>query len=172
MVAGAGRQPGHGAADHADCAGVQSRRRAAHDQQRKEEQRDPRQSGRAARQGAPVVLDAAGHEEHGDKEPVTERIQLRPEDRVARGITVDEVKDHPGKERAEDDLQSHLRGQGHEADQEGDRDAHPDLGGRILQPDEEGVQPQVSVCTAEGHADRGHHDAAGPERDHITGRSS
>jgi hypothetical protein len=58
------------------------------------------------------------------------------------------------------------------ADQEGDRDANPDLDRGVLQPGQESVQPQVSADAAEGHADRGNDGAEGPERDHVTGRSS
>jgi hypothetical protein len=70
----------------------------------------------------------------GDEEPVAKRVQLRAEDWVARGIAVDEVEYHPGEEGAEDGLQSCLRREGFEAEEQGGRDAHPDLGGGVLEP--------------------------------------
>jgi antitoxin YefM len=86
------QEPGGYRAAPADGVCVEGGWRTAHDQQREEEQRDPRQSGRAARQGAQVVLDAAGDEEDGDEEPVAQRVQFGAEDGVARGIAVDEVE--------------------------------------------------------------------------------
>src|SRR4029077_20188658 len=91
------------------------------------------------------------------------------EDGVARGIAVHEVEHDPGEEGAEDDLQSYFRREGHEADEQGDRDAHPDLGGGVLELGEEGVQPYVPARAAEGHAGGGHHGTEDPEGDDIAG---
>jgi len=63
----------------------------------------------------------------------------------------------------------YLRSEGYEADEEGDRDVHPDLGGGVLQPREECVEPYAPACVPEGDADRGNHDAEDPERDGIAG---
>jgi len=149
------------------CA--QGRRCAPRDQQREQEQRDPRHSGWAARQGAQVKLGATGDEEDGDEESISERIEFRAEDRVARGIAVHEVEHDPGEEGAEDGLQSYPRREGHEADEKGDGYAHADLGGRVLQPGEEGIQPYVPARAAEGHPGRGNHDTEDPERDDFGG---
>jgi len=92
------QKPGGNRAAPADRVGVQGRWCVSHDQQREKEQRDPRHSGWAARQGAQVEPGATGDEEHGDEEPVAERVQLRAEDWVAGGIAVNEVEHHPGEE--------------------------------------------------------------------------
>src|SRR4029077_15335024 len=86
-------------------------------------------------------------------------------------VAVDNVEDDAGEEGAEDDLQSDLRREGNESDQQGDGDPDPDLGGGVLEPGEEGVQPQAAVRGAEGQPDRGGGGAENPERDGIAGGS-
>jgi hypothetical protein len=63
----------------------------------------------------------------------------------------------------------YFRCEGHEADEQGDCDAHPDLGGGVLEPGEEGVQLYAAACAAEGHAGRGHHGTEDPEGDDVAG---
>lgn len=50
-------------------------------------------------------------------------------------------------------------------------DPDPDLGGGVLEPGEDGVQPQAAVRAAEGQPDRGGGDAEDPEGDGIAGGS-
>ena len=83
-----------------------------------------------------VEPDAAAHEEHGDQEAEPDRLELGPEVRVAGGVAVDHADDDAGEEGAEDALQADPLGQRGERDQQHHGEAHPDLGGRVLQPEQ------------------------------------
>ena len=62
--------------------------------------------------------------------------------RVAGGVAVDHADDDAGEERAEDALQPEPLGQRGERDQQHHREPHPDLRGRVLQPDQHLAEPQ------------------------------
>jgi hypothetical protein len=74
--------------------------------------------------------------------------------RVRRGVPVDQADDGAGEESAENRLQPERLGQRDEADEHDDRQAHPDLGRRVLEAHQHIAEP---------------HRLAGP-RQHDVGR--
>ena len=70
-------------------------------------------------------------------------------------VAIGERQDRAGRERSEDHLEAELLGDGGKRDQQHDRPAHPDLGGRVLEPQQVVADPLRALRPAHHEEDRG-----------------
>ena len=82
-------------------------------------------------------------------------------------IAVDQRQHGPGGERAEDGLQPDVLGERHEPDQEHESAPHADLGGRVLQPDEDTGEPAPALEARDRQPGQHHEHGEHAEEDQL-----
>jgi len=86
-------------------------------------------------------------------------------------VPVDEIEDRPGKKRTEDGLQTQSLGKGHEGHEQQDSDAHPDLGGGVLKPDQHGLEAHRPAEAGERQGRDDHGDQEPAEQQQLGARA-